>query len=157
MFDKLSGLKKIKAEYILIAVLVIVIVFIMFSSFGSKSEESYDETEAYVKTLEQKLENSLKKIEGVGNVSVVITVKSGISSELAVDRKTITENGKTTVTESAITVGGKPVTLKSVYPEIAGVLIVAKGADNIMVKMNILDAATVVLGVDCDKIQILAE
>ena len=42
------------------------------------------------------------------------------------------------------------------YPEIAGVLVVAKGADDITVKMAILNAVTVALGVNCNKVQILA-
>ena len=102
------------------------------------------------------MQSVISGIKGAGKSSVVITVDGAISSIVAVDEKTVEENGRKTTTVSTVMSGGKPVILGEKYPEITGVLVVAKGADDITVKMAILNAVTVALGVNCNKVQILA-
>ena len=60
------------------------------------------------------------------------------------------------MTDSVIFVGGQPYVLYEKYPEIVGVAVVSDGADNITVKMALLDAITTVLKVPCNKVQIFA-
>lgn len=159
MFEKLKKLKIIKFEYIVVILLCFAVLLTVYFTFGSNAESSSGETETerYIASLERKLENALSKAKGAEGVSVVITVESGIKTEIAQDVKTVNDNGKITTTSTPITVSGKPLVLRELYPEITGVVIVAKGADNITVKMSLLDAATTVLGVSCDKIQILSQ
>ncbi|MBQ7643271.1 MAG: hypothetical protein IJS67_05150 [Clostridia bacterium] len=159
MFEKLKKLKIIKFEYIVVILLCFAVLLTVYFTFGSNAESSSGatETERYIASLERKLENALSKAKGAEGVSVVITVESGIKTEIAQDVKTVNDNGKITTTSTPITVSGKPLVLRELYPEITGVVIVAKGADNITVKMSLLDAATTVLGVSCDKIQILSQ
>ncbi len=153
MFDKL---KKIKFEYLLVIGLVIAVVAVALYTFNGKSDEKNTESSCeYLSVLERKLSETLSKIEGAGDVSVVITAKSGVTTEIAEDKKTTTEGDKVTSTSSPVLVGGKPIILREIYPEIIGVVIVAKGGGNLTVKSALLDAATTALGVSCDKIQIL--
>ena len=123
-------------EYVFLGIIsVAVIAVLAFSLIKPTSSEAYegDEIIAYVKDLENRLEKTLSKVKGAGEVSVVITVDSGKETVLASEKVTVTEDGRTTVTESPIMVNGKPVVLKENYPEIVGVLIVAQGANSISV------------------------
>lgn len=150
---------KLKTEYLLIVALIAAIVLAAAFSFGkssSKNTATVSETDRYVSSLENKLQSVISGIKGAGKSSVVITVNGAISSVVAVDEKTVEENGRKTTTVSTVMSGGKPVILGEKYPEIEGVLVVAKGADDITVKMAILNAVTVALGVNCNKVQILA-
>jgi len=126
----------------------------------------------YGNKLEEKLESILSKIEGVGDVSVMITFDSGSEVVLAEDKKdneTVTEEedtqgGKRKITqlekEHKILVlseqGGKqqPMVLKELNPTVKGVIVAAEGAGNIHVKADILDAVKTVLGIPAHKVQV---
>ena len=147
---------KIKTEYV-IALAALAVLLIVGSTFfkGNKGSTETTETERYVELIEKKLSATLSKVEGAGSVSVMITVSAGIRSDIAKEEKSTTENGRTVTTSNPILVSGKPIVLSEIYPDITGVLIVSKGADDIRVKMALLNAATTTLGITCDKIQIL--
>ena len=68
--------------------------------------------------------------------------------------QTVTSGGN--VTQSPVIVSGKPVVLKEAYPEITGVVIVAEGAGNLTVKVDLLNACETFLSITEDKIRILS-
>ncbi|HBF86291.1 MAG TPA: hypothetical protein DDW54_01275 [Clostridiales bacterium] len=148
---------KFKTEYVIIAVLTVAAVAILFINFGSVKTAEKSDTEKYVASLESKLSSALSKVNGAGKVSVMISVSEGVSSVIATEEKKTEEAGKTVTTANPVLVNGKPIILGEKYPEITGVVIVSKGAGNISVKMAILNAATTVLGVPANKVQILAQ
>ena len=157
MEDDKKGLKgffkKIKVEYVILVALVAVALMIFIGSNGNKSDESTSSTvEEYVVLLENKLKNCLSKVKGAGKVDVIISVSSSMKTVFATE--TVVNNS--TKKESPVTVGGKPVVLKEEYPEIAGVVIVAEGASNISVRVDLLNACETFLSVTEDKIQILS-
>ena len=162
-------LKSIKHIHIYIAVLLGVIVcLIYFGSFGKKksdkseeiSTESYSSTVEYIDYLENKLGNVLSKISGVGQVDVIITLENGFSYEYATDTETetiVSGGTETTVTsETVILVSNEPVVVREIYPEIKGVVVVADGAKDVSVKLNIISAVETVLEVDRDNVTILS-
>lgn len=51
---------------------------------------------------------------------------------------------------------GEPIVLKEEMPEILGVVVVAKGATNAAVRLNIVRTVQVLLGVTYDKIEVFA-
>lgn len=161
--------KSVKHFEIIIAVLVgLVICIIYFACFNKPktdnaddvTTENYSSAVEYVDYLENKLGNVLSKISGVGNVDVIITLESGFTYEYATDTetKTTTSGGaETTIkTETVILVSNQPVITKEIYPTIKGVVVVAEGAENFNVKMNILTAVETVLEVERNSITILA-
>ena len=157
LIQKLKNNKTI--EYIFLGLISIAVVAVLaFSLVKPASTEAYEDDEviSYVKDLENRLEKTLSEIKGAGNVSVVITVDSGKETVYASEKVTVSENGKTTVTESPILVNGKPVVVKENYPEIVGVLIVAQGANSISVMKNIQQAAVSLLNINLSRIEILA-
>ena len=148
----LKGLiSKFKIEYLLILVFAVVLLIIFTGGSSNDEVKQVSAIDSYVEALEKKLSLALSKIDGAGKVSVVISVESGMQTVLATEKTT--ENGVTR--EEPFTVGGKTVVIKETYPEITGVLIVAKGANNLSTKVAIINATAALLDIASDKIQVL--
>lgn len=155
IIEKIKSNKKIQYFLIIILSILLVVVFV-YPSFNKKKEDVTDDVSKYVLELEKRLINTLKEVEGVGDVSVVITVESGMETILAMKTTTReTINGVETEEEPVI-VNGKTVVLTEKYPNITGVLIVAEGADNIAVVSKIQRATTSLLEIEVGQIEILA-
>lgn len=152
-------LKTIKKQYVIAIILFAAVLVIAFVSFGTNktSEASQTDTEKYVSVTEKRLEDALIKIDGVKRVKAVISVNGAIEQVYQTDEKSVTENGKTTVTTSTVFSGGKPILIGVKYPEITGVLVVCKGADDIGVRMDVLNAVRTILNVSCDKVRIISQ
>lgn len=148
----LKGLiSKFKIEYLLILVFAVVLLIIFTGGSSNDEVKQVSTIDSYVEALENKLSLALSKIDGAGKVSVVISVESGMQTVLATEKTT--ENGVTR--EEPFTVGGKTVVIKETYPEITGVLIVAKGANNLSTKVAIINATAALLDIQSNKIQVL--
>ena len=121
-------------------------------------------------TLSQKLEAILSQIQGVGEVKVFINYSE--SSEVVA---MYNENSKSSTTEETDTGGIRkvqetdsqkdiiyqenngtktPMTKKVIEPKIEGAIITAKGANNIDVKTNIIQAVEAATGLATHKIQV---
>ncbi len=148
-----------KLHYFLIFITICFIaVFFVFSLDKTESLNQTNNTVIgeYVSSLEKRLSSSLSKVKGAGKIEVVITVESGMETVLAMKTTTtVNENGKKETVETPILVNGKTVTLKENYPRITGVLIVAEGADNIMVLSKIQQATVSLLDINLNQIEIL--
>lgn len=161
MSKKGFNLKKIKKEYIIVAVLILVAVYFIFSSFkgitSNKTTTNQEKTDiqTYVEQLEEKIEDTLSSVKGVGKVTVSISVKGSFETVYATEKKTTkTESGEVIV-ETPIIVGGKTVILKENFPEITGLIVVAGNADNLTIKTNILNTIVNFLDIDSKKVIIL--
>ena len=164
-----AKIKNIKHFYIYCAAgLCLVLLLVYFVSFKRTksdkesvvSQAEYSSAMEYVDYLENKLSNVISKISGVGKTSVVVTLESGFSYDYATNSETkkISSSGSetTVTTETVLMVSNAPVVSKEIYPKIKGVVVVAKGSQNTMVKLNILSAIETVLEVDRNNITILA-
>ncbi len=127
----------------------------------------------YAKVWEEKLEESLLYIEGAGEVKVLITLKESEQKVLAKDgmedisemteadasggsRKTtqsrVEKNTIYTVDERGQDV---PYVVKTISPAVAGVVVIAQGADQPKVRQNIIEAIQVLFDIDMNKITIV--
>lgn len=176
MKNMLSGFAKLdvkkKIQYLAILLIVIVILAIYFASSGKPTTEPTmmnDTTQAAVQStvgydsIEEKLKATLSRIEGAGEVEVMITYESSaeIVPAISVDTQTSTttdtrdSGSSSTNTENrqsqVVTVGGgseaSALVLREDSPVVKGVIVVAKGADNIAVKLNLLNAVQTILNV----------
>lgn len=161
--SRFNFLEKLKSDrktriFMIVVILSIIVVFMFFclKNENGDQEQTYDEVGLYVSGLEDRLEKTLSEIDGVGKVSVVITVSSGMETVLAVKKTETEKNGVIEREETPILVNGKTVTVTEKYPEITGVLIVCEGAGNIITLSRIQNAVTSVLGVQLNKVEILA-
>ena len=137
--EKLRNIKHI--EIYITVIFAIVLVLIFFSSTGNKkstrsSINTYKEEQttvtSYIDNIETKLEEILSKVQGASNVSVMVT----LDMANAVVKDNILET--------------------SSFPDVKGVLIVANGVENTMVKMNILKAVQSVIDISSGRIEILS-
>ena len=145
--------RKAKPEYLMIAAAAIIVLILFGSSFvKTQTEKDYDVND-YVDMLETKLSDRLSELDGAGRVKVIISVKSGMRSEIATEKQVGGIGDRTT--ETPVLISGKPLILGEIYPEICGVIIMAKGAENVKVRLSLIIAAQTFLDVSSDKIQVL--
>ena len=155
LFDNIKKNKKL--TYIIVALLMLFCFFILTLNFENQNDVSENsDISLYTKNLEVTLSDLLSSIDGAGKVKVAISIKSGMETVLAM-KTTVTDtiSGKETVT-TPILLNGKTVVVKEVFPEISGILIVAEGADRIIVKNKLLQATSSFLDVNVNKIEILS-
>ena len=108
--------------------------------------------------MEDKLSKVLSNVSGAGKVSVMLTLESG--SEIIVaktkEERTNTSSNSTSVTvvESPVIVGKEPLILMEILPKIKGVIVVAQGANDVAVRLELLRAVQALIDVDSNKIEI---
>ncbi len=182
MLNKLKNIFKNenkKTENLIFFLIVLVITLIFINRIMtedeniSKPENNFKGTELVKTTetqddLEERLENILSKISGVGEVSVLITYSESGSILPLYNETTSTskteeevEAGNTKVTETneskkeiIVDSASEPITQKSTNPKIEGAIITAKGANNSKVKENIISAVEAATGLATHKIQV---
>lgn len=118
--------------------------------------------------LSGQLEDILSEIDGAGNVQAWVTVK-GSSEKIIAQESDSEENylqeadsvgGTRTEETSSVNEAvimdnsGSPYVVKTLQPEVEGVLVVAEGADNSVVKKNISEAVEVLFGIDAHRIKV---
>lgn len=126
---------------------------------------------AYVAGLESRLQSVLGKMAGVGRVEVMITLES--TSEAVVNKDVpYTRNNEEDIsgeqTKSSHSFESReetvmvqtdgdtvPYVIKSIYPKIEGVVVVAEGAGQASIKNEIVEAIEVLFGVEPHKVKVL--
>ena len=175
--------KKLKRSDWLILVLagiLILIIALPTDTKGKKQAEEAKESiskenntmEASKDEIEQKLEDILEKIDGAGEVKVMITYQDSGTQVVEKDKNT-SENSleesdstggvrstkeqqlqESTVYEEA-DAGNTPFVSKELLPKVEGILIVASGGDNQKVKQNISEAVLALFQVEAHRIKIV--
>ena len=189
--DWISGLrageklpKKNQLVLILLAgVLLIVIVFPVPdpSESTDRQSEGIQETMTagsrdngdYEQYLEEKTARVLEDVEGVGKVTVMITLKSDgqkiiekdQSSSMQTTEEEDSEGGtrstkeqssdKTSIYEQDSDGSSTPYVSKELSPEIEGVIVIAEGGDDAVVVRNITEAVQALFSVEAHKIKIM--
>lgn len=126
------------------------------ASGETKGGESESQSQSYTRQMERRLENVLKKVEGVGNVDVMITYKS--TSEKVVEKDTgqsDTTTEETTVYNDTQDGAKSPYVRMERMPEVEGVVVIAEGGNNAVVVKNITEAVQALFDVDTHKIKIM--
>ena len=184
-----NGNNKRKIENLIVFLIILVITVISINIIWNKNENNQNDEDvsSYKElansndastnfenneyNLEEKLKNILSKINGVGNVEVLITYQE--TSELIA---MYNENVKESSTEETDTSGGKrviqevdtskdivyqeesgtkmPITQKVVMPKMEGDIIIAEGAIDSNVRANIIQAVEAATGLLSHKIQV---
>lgn len=172
--------------FIVILIVVVIVINIVWSDKDDSIKEEHDdkilaqmidstniekEKSSSYYDLQERLENILETMEGVGKVKVLINY-SETSSLVAMYNETVTESS----TEERDTEGGtrnitsvdtqkeiayseedgnsNPITEKVIMPTIEGAIITAEGAANATVRANIVAAVEAVTGLASHKIQV---
>lgn len=147
-------------------------------SFGAKTAvESQDAADTDIdisqSDIEKRLEELFGNIDGAGNVKVMITYKSGPEKVLATETKSSEESSQESDSDgtertsknvsSEINMAysqnnmssGEPFIVKEKTPEIEGIVVVAEGGDDVVVKDAISKAAQALFNVPAHKVEVL--
>ena len=165
--------KKLKRSDWLILVLAGILILIIALPTDTKEKKQAEKSkeniskenntmEASKDEIERKLEDILEKIDGAGDVKVMITYQDSGTQVVEKDKNT-SENSleesdstggvrstkeqqlqESTVYEDA-DAGNTPFVSKELLPKVEGILIVASGGDNQKVKQNISEAVLALL------------
>lgn len=141
---------------------------------GGGSDPSGEESgeEAYAAYLEKRLTSLLSRMAEVGKVEVMITLKSSrelvVEKEQPVSRSSTNESDSQGGTRSVSQVdseentvyrtegnASEPYVIKTLSPEIEGVLVVAEGAGSGTVNRTIVEIAQALFGVEAHKVKVV--
>ena len=146
-----------KYKYVAL-VLCVGVLLMLFPSGGKETLQTSDanknETVFDLEELESKLANALSQINGVGEATVVLTLRTGGEEILAQDVSKGTSVEMQTVIVSTGGNGEAPVRIKTIYPEFQGALVICDGAGNSTVKLQVLQAVSAITGLSSDRISI---
>lgn len=175
--------KKLKRSDWLILVLAGILILIIALPTDTKEKKQAEEAkeniskenntmEASKDEIERKLEDILEKIDGAGDIKVMITYQDSGTQVVEKDKNT-SENSleesdstggvrstkeqqlqESTVYEEA-DAGNTPFVSKELLPKVEGILIVASGGDNQKVKQNISEAVLALFQVEAHRIKIV--
>ncbi len=181
---RFEKLKKIPKNQILIGGLlgVLLLVIAIPVDSGKKKAEETTNTEQekevsgdtnegiYERKMERRLTEVLEKMDGVGKVEVMITLKdngenvvekdTSISSQNTQEGENGTMQSQTQSQEETVFSqpqgsGQEPFVSKEVTPQIEGILVVAEGGENSVVVKNISDAVLALFPVEAHKIKVV--
>ncbi|WP_285768877.1 stage III sporulation protein AG [Peribacillus sp. SI8-4] len=141
-------------------------------TFGQKNQSEFKNTKDYEIYLQNEMKEALESITGVKDVKVVIYVDASekkVYERNKVTQKQITEEtdqegGKRTVEDTSVDEqlvlvksGEKegPIISETKKPSVRGVLVVAKGAENIQIKKWIIEAVTRSLDVPSHRVSVM--
>lgn len=135
------------------------------ASLAGFDNEAYNEQ--FLQKMHADLTSVISKIEGVGQVEVVVTLETGVQYVYATNNKSASdgtyksedEYSTRDSNESSLIIidgqnGKEPVVLKRIEPTIQGVVVVCEGADNVYVKQAVLNTVTTLCGVTANRVSI---
>ena len=178
LLKRVTAFIRKKKQIIILAIGFFGMAMIFVSGFISdKEEENVPEQEAaapmtaddYRKQLEQELSEIISRIDGVGEVSILITMDTSTEDVYVVEKKTEEKTGYSSSSDSGESDGeyreeNKYVTVKrkdgsedavlqkQIMPKIRGVLVVCDGGGNNVIKEKIAQAVSNVLNISVGKV-----
>lgn len=158
---KLAGKIKGPMEKYRLVWLVILAGLILLTLPMGEEEEPIQETPTTttqfdLAALENRLEEALSKIDGAGEVTVVLTIQNGPRQVLAqdVDRRTGEGENTETVILSRGSSAQETVAVQELYPSYQGALLICEGGDDPDVRLKLTEATSALTGLGADKISI---
>lgn len=154
--------KKDYLVWIMLGVLLLIVVFPTGKS--GKKENKIEKKEAgtfentwekYIDNSQEKLKNILEKIDGVGQVEVMITLKNQGETILDKDKSIRDDLKEEKTVLYEVDDDTTPYITTEIMPEIEGVVVVAKGAGNYKVDAEISEAVMALFDVEVHKIKIV--
>ena len=175
LFNSLfQRLKKIKhLDKIITVLFIAIILLIYFSSFSFGTSSSNTKTDnvssgqdtetilIYERELEEKIQKTLASIKDSGDVRVMVCFSEGIETVIAYKTEKQTNNNGVVIetkTPILVTNAGKSETivLEKIMPKPTSIVVVATGAKNTNVKLEILRAVQAMFGSTNCKIEVFA-
>lgn len=107
---------------------------------------------------EKRIAAALSRLDGAGNVTVVLTLDRSEEREYArnldSDRQTETDGGRTEERSEIAEIGDGALTVKVLYPRYRGALVVVEG-DGSALRLEVTQAVSALTGLSSDKITVI--
>ena len=138
-----------KKNKILICSLVIIgVLLLLISSFDfSKKDEKDTSSYLYTEALEKKIEEFLKKVDGIYEAKVIVTLDT-------TEEKVYAQNSSGL--DYILTNEGAPISITEIYPTVRGVAIACTNGDEDETKMKITELISAYLGISSNRIKIVS-
>ena len=134
----------------LAAVLVLLFSSCENASPNESSEKSEIIAEILDETLEEKIKNICERVDGVGNVYVMLTLDTSEEYVYASD----TEKNDSFIKSEFVTSDGDGVELYVVFPKVRGVAVVCNGGDSAVIRKTLTDLISCALGIPASNISV---
>ena len=109
--------------------------------------------------LEAELEEILRRVDGAGEVDVLLTYAEGTFFSYQVNETRSTDDSRTEQEQETVLVstdaGDAPVIVRTRYPTFRGAVVVCEGADRPSVRLDIVNAVSSLTGLSSDKISVI--
>lgn len=161
---ELRGLKDLLKNSKLLAAILTGAVLLLLLPWGkSGSAERKDETDTLppfsLSDEEKRIEEALKRMEGVGEVKVLLTLESTAEREYARDideNSTVSGSGdnRTDRTSKVTNLSGRALNVRSSYPRYRGALVVVSGGGAAL-RLELTNAVSALTGLSTDKISVV--
>ena len=165
--QRTEGVRRIWDKYKFVALVALAgIALLLWPSgdSGAPAEPaSPQQVSAVQAELQEEMEDILGRIQGVGEVRVLLTVDADGQRQLAEDSE-LSYSGSTAAPEdysrSSQTVlvddgsAEAPVVTRTVYPTYRGALVVCQGGDRAEVKLAVTEAVAALTGLSADRITV---
>lgn len=126
LWKRLKSIKHIEVIIaILFALIVLLVYFSSTSAIGAKTVQNASQSSSYTTQIETKLENLLSQIDGAGKIDVMIMCES------------------------------EGVQSEDAIPTIQSAVVVASGASDVFVRLEIIKAVEALLKIDAKNIEVL--
>ena len=140
---------------------------------GSRADTQQQSADQRAKALERRLENVLSQVQGVGNVTVMITLRTQGENIVEKDKRTsqnkstqdsestgkssadASEQEENTVYEKRENGEELPYFKEVKEPEVAGVIVAAEGGENAQTAADITEAVMALFGIEAHKIKVM--
>ena len=150
-----------KYKYVALVVLAGVVLMLLPSGKGAQqtvSDQPVNVSEVY--SLAETEEQLLGRIRGVGQVQVMLTLKSGSSLQLAENRSTSLRDAENRQDRDVVTLNRGSgyedvVVTEQTYPVYQGAVVVCQGAGDSSVNLAVIQAVSVLTGLGSDKITVV--
>lgn len=181
-FEKMNNKKFINNLFIILlgSIILLIIANIFLDKEANnprylldENKIEYDgmEKEDYSLYLEDKLVNILSELKGVGKVNVMVTLESTVEKVTVNNTTKITESTleedaeggtrkveREDLTREVLTKGNDDslLVVKEIKPNVQGVIVMAEGAEDPLIKETLYEAVKTVLGIKGNKVQIFS-
>ena len=96
----------------------------------------------------------IQKIDGVGRADVVLSLSTQGACDYAYETKSQTIGDKVVETSTLVLVKGEPLVVKTYPPAVSGVVVVADGADDPIVRYKIINVVVTLTNVSAENVRV---
>lgn len=141
-------------------------ILLMLLPSGSAAAEMAETTaaeqseELWLANVQRELADTLSRIEGAGQLTLMLSVETGMQRELARDSESELQENESSLRRETVILssagGGEEVVVtRSGYPVFRGAVVVCQGGDLPAVRLAITEAVTALTGLGSDKISVI--